>query len=890
MTLQAGTRLGPYEIVASIGAGGMGEVWRAKDTRLGREVAIKVLPPGFARDEQLRQRFEREAKAISQLSHPHICTLYDVGEETQRANDAGGEEESLRYLVMELLDGESLADRLKKGPLPLHDVLKYGREIASALDAAHRRGITHRDLKPGNVMLTRSGAKLLDFGLAKTASEGQAAIEGLTHLPTEARPLTQEGTILGTFQYMAPEQLEGLEADARTDIFALGAVLYEMATGHRAFQGGSKTSLIASIVSSQPEPISGVTPTAPPALDHVVRRCLEKDPDDRWQSAQDVASELLWISEAGSQAGVPVQILRHRKTRERSLWTLGLAMAVAVAGIVGWRIPHATEERSYSFEVPSRTDRYRGAMIAQVSPDGARIAFLARDHERKQRLWLRPLDSIEAQPVEGTEDIGSRIFFWSPDSSSIAFFREGQLLKVPTSGGPPQPIAQIESLYDGAWSKNGTLLVASDEAPLSRIDPGGKVKVITALDKSVHEFAHAHPVFLPDGKRFLFTGLTRDPERSDQSPRLYLGSLDSDEVRYLGEIGSRVEYVEPGHLLAVRDGTLLAYAFDPDRPSIASDPRTIMGDVFYFKPTGDAFFSSSRNGVLVAQGPFSSGQLEIVSREGIRRSTVGSRASIGHMRISPDGSTLAVALEDPKVGTYDVWLLGLDRETKRRFTFESNWENAPVWTPDGSRIFYSSDRAGYPDIYARAVDGSEDERIVGEASSQYPQDVSPDGRLLLYQTFDDPATRGDLYDLPLDGDGKRKVFLKTPFTEGSDARFSPDGRFVLYTSNETGQMQVYIRPFPGPGPARQISIDGGTRPRWSPDGRRIYYMNERQLMTAVFSPGGGTASEPARQFTFDSEIGEIEVLPSGDGFVVEALDENSTAPFRVYVNWTRLLQ
>jgi serine/threonine protein kinase/Tol biopolymer transport system component len=889
MTLQAGTRLGPYEIAASIGAGGMGEVWRARDTRLDREVAVKVLPPGFARDEQLLQRFEREAKAISQLSHPNICTLYDVGEETVRTKDAGGKEESLRYLVMELLEGDSLADRLKKGPLPLHDVLKYGRQVASALEAAHRRGITHRDLKPGNVMLTRSGAKLLDFGLAKNATEGRAPVDGLTHLPTEAKPLTEQGTILGTFQYMAPEQLEGLEADARTDIFALGAVLYEMATGHRAFQGGSKTSLIASIVSSQPEPISRVTATAPPALDHVVRRCLEKDPDDRWQSAQDVASELQWISEAGSQAGVPGQILRHRKTRERLLWISGLLVTAALAGILGWRVPRAAEAPSYSFEIPSRTERYQGASQAQVSPDGARVAFGAWDADhRKWRLWIRRLDSIEAHPIEGAEDAGA--FFWSPDSSSIAFYRHGQLLKVPVSGGPAQPIAQIKFLRDGAWSRSGTILVATGAAALTRIDPGGQPRIVTRLDPSVHEFVHFHPVFLPDGRRFLFTGNTRDPDKPEQSLRLYLGSLDSDEVRYLGEVGSRVEYVEPGYLLAVRDATLLAYPFDPDDPSVASDPRTIMSDIWYFKPNGFAHFSSSRNGVLVAQGPPSPGQLEIVSREGIRRGTVGSRALVDRFRISPDGSTLAAARQDPRVGTYDIWLLGLGRETQRRFTFESTWEGDPVWSPDGRRIFYSSDKAGPPDIYARAVDRSEDERIVAETGPQYPRDVSPDGRLLLYQTFDDPTTHGDLYVLPLDGSAKRKVFLKTPFSEGSEARFSPDGRFVLYTSDETGQQQVYVRPFPGPGPAREISIDGGRAPRWSPDGRHVYFVHDRKLMTEAFSPRGGTASEPVVQFTFDSEIGAIEVLPSGDGFVAEALHENSRAPLRVYVNWTRLLE
>jgi Tol biopolymer transport system component len=740
-------------------------------------------------------------------------------------------------------------------------------------------------------MLTKSGAKLLDFGLAKTAAEGRGHVEGLTHLPTEARPLTEKGTILGTFQYMAPEQLEGLEADARTDIFALGAVLYEMTTGRRAFQGGSKTSLIASIVSSQPEPISRVTPMAPPALDHVVRRCLEKDPDDRWQSAQDIASQLQWISEAGSQAGVPAPVLRHRRTRERSLWIAALAVSAALAGILGWRAPRATEAPSYSFEIPSRTDRYRAASGARVSPDGSRVAFEAGDADgRNHRIWIRPLDSIEAHPIEGTEGAGGA-FFWSPDSSSIAFFRGGQLLKVPASGGPGQPLARIEG-EEGAWSETGVILVTTTAGPLARIDPGGEARAIATHDEAAHEFALGWPEFLPGGKRFFFVGHARDSEGSGHIQRLYLGSLDSDEVRYLGEVGSRVAYVEPGHLLAVRDGTLLAYPFDPDDPSLAGDPQAIVSEVGYFKPVGSALFSVSRNGVLVTKGPStsSSGQLEIVSREGTGVRAVGSRAALTAMRISPDGSTLAVGLRDLLIGTTDIWLLGLDRETRRRFTFGDAMDHRPIWAPDGSRIFYASDRSSIPDIYARSVGGSDDETIVAEPGLQFPRDVSPDGRVLLYWTSERADESGDLYVLPLDGSGKPKVFLKTPFNEGADARFSPDGRFVLYTSDETGPLQIYVKPFPGPGPARQISIGGGRAPRWSPDGRRIHYIHQRQLMTVAFSPGDGTASEPVEQFAFDSEIGEMEVLPSGNGFLVGALDDDSAAPIRVYGNWTRLLR
>ncbi|HKI85450.1 MAG TPA: protein kinase, partial [Thermoanaerobaculia bacterium] len=462
MTIQPGTRLGPYEIAAPIGAGGMGEVWRARDTRLEREVAIKVLPPELAEDAQFLKRFEREAKTISQLSHPHVCALYDVGEEKTGASA------TVHYLVMELLEGESLAERIEKGRLPLDDVLKYGREIASALDAAHRRGITHRDLKPGNIMLTKSGAKLLDFGLAKSASEGQAPIDGLTNLKTEAKPLTQEGTILGTFQYMAPEQLEGLEADARTDIFALGAVLYEMATGHRAFEAQSKTSLIAAIVSSQPEPISKVVAMSPPSLDHVVRRCLEKDPDDRWQSAHDVASQLQWISEAGSQAGVATPITIRRKTRERLAWAAAaiLGITTIVVSLLWLRAPEV-QKRSFRLTIPSSTSSYQQAGQGIISPDGARVIFTAMSPERKWSLWLRDLDSFDARAIDGTKRGVNG--FWSPDGRSFAYWSGGNLMSIDLDGGSPQTIAPASWLQGGDWNKDGVIIFGVGESGILRV-------------------------------------------------------------------------------------------------------------------------------------------------------------------------------------------------------------------------------------------------------------------------------------------------------------------------------------------------------------------------------------------------------------------------------------
>lgn len=879
MTIQSGTRLGPYEVVGPIGAGGMGEVYRAKDTRLERSVAIKILPAEFAANTQLRLRFEREAKTISQLNHPHICTLFDVGHD-----------QDIHYLVMEYVEGESLADRVVKGPLPIEQVLRYGIEIADALDKAHRQGIVHRDLKPGNVMLTKSGAKLLDFGLAKLTLAESGGILGLTAMPTEQKPLTQEGTILGTFQYMAPEQLEGREADARTDLFAFGAVLYEMATGKHAFEGKSKASLIAAIVSGQPQSVSQLQPLTPPALEHVMKKCLEKDPEDRWQSAHDVAEELRWVSAAGSQAGLATPVLARRKTRERLTWSAALIATAIIALLGGWLIPRRVQMPSYSFTIPSSGGDYRNAWGGWVSPDGTKVVFRAQNADRKVQLWTRSLDGLDVKPIPGTE---WPVFFlaWSPDSKYFAVHKERKVMKIPAAGGPAEPIAEVPTAWYGDWNRDGDILLATGEAPLGRIAPGSRtVEPITTLDKSKHEIGHVNPEFLPDGRRFLFTAITRDPKRADHSHRLYAGSLDSKETRFLGEISSVVRYVEPGLLLAVRDGTLLAYPFDVKKLKITGDPFTVADDVFYFKPTGVALFSVSSDGVLVTQGVGAGQRLYWLTAEGKPSSPIGPAASYEDMRISPDGKSLAVGIADAKVGTADIWIQGLDRETTRRLTFEASWEGTPVWSPDGARLYYAADRTGWPDIYTRVIDSGEEELLLARHDLQFPLDVSPDGKFLLYQTFEEPGSSGDLFVMPLEGERKPRPFVKTPFAEGAEARFSPNGRWIAYVSSESGRPQVYVKPFPGPGRSRQISIDRGGGPRWSANGRRLFFLNQRQVMVVDFSPASGTAvGEPRLLFETASEIGTWEVAADGR-FLAAVETQEGTAPLRVVVNWPRLLK
>ncbi|HLN58315.1 MAG TPA: protein kinase, partial [Thermoanaerobaculia bacterium] len=561
MTLAAGSRLGPYEIQAAIGAGGMGEVYRARDTRLERTVAVKVLPEHLTSNEDLRQRFEREAKTISQLSHPHICALYDVGREGDRD-----------FLVMEYLEGETLAARLDKGALPSEQLLRYGIEIADALDKAHRQGIVHRDLKPGNVMLTKTGVKLLDFGLAKfQAGAREKAISEVSRLATQAQasqPLTERGTVLGTFQYMAPEQLEGGEADSRSDIFAFGAVLYEMATGRKAFSGKSQASLIGSILRDDPASVNEIAPMTPPALNRVIKTCLAKDPEDRFQTAHDAKLQLQWIAEGGSQAGLPAPVAARRKSRERLAWGVAAAAIVAAvlfgAGYVRRAPPKASPIR---FEIPTP----EGVTLIdapKISPDGKLLAFNASDSSGRSRIWVRPLSALTAQPLAGTE--GAARPFWSPDSRFLGFFADGKLKKIEVSGGPPQKICDYPTGADGSWSPAGIILFDGRAAdPIQRVSAeGGTPAVVVKADASRKETAVGWPEFLPDGRHFLY--MAQGQKTEDHTYRI--GSLDSTESRALASAQSLVTYAPPGHLLFVRESTLVAQPFDAKAMKTTGEP------------------------------------------------------------------------------------------------------------------------------------------------------------------------------------------------------------------------------------------------------------------------------------------------------------------------------
>src|SRR5262245_13846611 len=793
MTLSIGTRLGPYEVLAALGAGGMGEVYRARDTRLDRTVAVKVLPSAMSSSPEVRQRFEREAKTISQLSHPHICALYDVGRE--------GDTD---YLVMELLEGETLSDRLAKGALPLEQTLRYGVEIADALDKAHRQGIVHRDLKPGNVMLTKSGVKLLDFGLAKMIAPVESK-SGLTSLPTVAGSpnLTQEGTILGTFQYMAPEQLEGKEADARTDIFAFGALLYEMATGRKAFAGTSQASLITSIMSSEPPAVSSIQPLAPQAFDRVVKTCLAKDPEERWQSAGDVGKELRWIGE-GSAAGLaaPVVVSSRRRLRERIAWSVAAAAAAAAIwlAVTGSKRPAESRHAIRAFLPAPKGAEFvlsgPGGGSLTLSPDGKFLTFAATGADGVERLWLRPLEGAEARPIAGTE--GGQYPFWSPDSRFIGFFARSKLKKIAVSGGVAIDLCDASSDPRGAtWNRDGLILFESHwREGLSAVSAdGGVPKLVTQIDEARKETTHRWPFFLPDGRHYLYLAGSHVVEETSGENAIYVGELGTTDRRLLVHARSNAVYAN-GYLVYISERSLVARRFDAKTRKLEGEPATLTENIRYERGFFQGVFSASQAGQLAYQRGGAETFLRVrwYDRSGKPGDSLTEPGTYFDVRFSPDGKWAAVPVGDPS----DIWIYDLTKGMRTRLTFDPMSDSGPVWSPDGRTIYYSSDRKIHWQIYRRQTSGATQE----EALTSLPDpaevlDVSPDGRFLVYQQIARKnRTNVDLWILPLSGGGKATPFLDSPFFE-SDARFSPDGRWLAYSSNESGRDEVFVTAFPG---------------------------------------------------------------------------------------------
>jgi Tol biopolymer transport system component len=806
----------------------MGDVYRAKDTRLDRVVAVKVLSSHVSADPQQRQRFEREARAISSLNHPNICALFDVGEVALP--------EPCPFLVMELVEGESLADRLTTGPLPLDEALQRGIEIADALSSAHRRGIIHRDVKPGNVMLTKSGAKLLDFGLAKSGPAASVLRGGTAVTITTPPDLTAHGTILGTVQYMAPEQLEGLDVDARTDIFALGALLFESISGRKAFAARTQASLIGAILRDQPPALSMVIPVAPAALDRVITKCLAKDPDHRWQDASDLRDELKWIAEGGPHVGAPASAAVSRRPREWVAWAL---FASALAGVVALSIPYLQRTPPpsvirFTLSPPAGVAfAPRGAPVAPfpaVSPDGTRLVFVAqRDGEAAPSLWVQTFDSLNARPLPGTtvrtDTLSPALPFWSPDSSSVGFFADGKLKRIEVGGGSPQTICDAPQPGGASWGADGTIVFASKiDDGLRRVAANGGAPVqMTTPDAARGEISHANPSFLPDGRHFLYW--VQAPKSS-----IRVGSIDSAETKPLFESDSRAVFAS-GHVFFVRQSTLFAQPFDTGRLETSGAPMPISEDVRTFPLNGRSAFSVSTNGVLVYRsGTVTAGRaLAWYDRNGKQIAIVpGSIAMYSGMSLAPDDRHLLAQIDEGSES--DLWMIDLEQGTRSRITSDAKSEGSPVLSPDGRLVAFASDRNGVDDLFQKRADGSGDDQLLLKSTvRKYPTHWSH--RWISFTAFD---AKGDLDLWTLEPDREPRPYLQTEFSE-QGGQLSPDERWMLYTSDEAGPNAIYIRPFPNVngGKWRVSGASVGFAPRWRADGKEIFYADDSGRIMAV---------------------------------------------------------
>jgi len=896
-----GATLAQYRVTGKLGAGGMGEVWLATDTKLGREVALKVLPTDFAEDADRHARFEREAKVLASLNHPNIAHLYGL-ESAVAEGDETDDTTELHFLVMELVQGEGLDERISRGAVPVEEATTIGLGIAEALEAAHSQGIVHRDLKPANIKIRPDGTvKVLDFGLAK-AWETDATDSSLSMSPTVTKHATLEGVILGTAAYMSPEQAAGTPADHRADVWAFGVVMWEMLTGHKLFEGETLSHVLASVLKDEPD-LDALPDDTPSPIRELVSRSLRKKPRERLQAIGDARIALEEYRADPAAFEEPAAAVVVQQSQPVAIWRRLLpwaAVALLAAGLAASLMLRPSAPKNVlRATIPPPVDSLFNLAPASpgpvaVSPDGSRLAFTAQAEDGSVMLFVRRLDSPDAVVLSGTED--AQYPFWSPDSRWIAFFtgRDGTLKKIDTSGGPPVTLCNAPNGKGGSWGSEDVIVFSPNASdPIHRVSAaGGESTPITEID-GTHHNSHRHPRFLPDGRHFLFLGRGN----SDAQSSVIVSSIDGGEPRELLLLSTQAEYAA-GRLLFVRESTLMAQPFDVDRLELGSEAIPIAEEVMHIPGAAVAVFSASPSGVLAYQSgeAESSTTLEWRGRDGQPQGILGDQAPYEHAALSPDNNFAVAKIPDPGTGMADLWIYDIERDLRTRFTFDPADDTWPVWSPDGSRVYFSSSRDGNYGVYAKDVDGAgEVELIYAGDRDVFPNGISPDGKILvLLATGGD--TSADIWLLPVEQGAEPSVFRQTEFTEGV-GMVSPDGRWLSYNSDESGNFEVYVTTFPTPGRRWQISTDSGGYAYWRADGKEIIYTEmDGRLMAAAVSANGNTFTVGKVEPLFNIQppsAGGQSYHPAADGqrfLVVPSTVQRADTLLNLMVNWPEVLE
>jgi eukaryotic-like serine/threonine-protein kinase len=917
-----GQTISHYKILEKLGEGGMGVVYKARDMKLDRFVALKFLPPHLSASDVDRTRFIQEARAAAALNHPNVCSIIDIEDfdsspasthigssgltETPVGTPAAGP----MFIVMEFVNGQTL--REKRGSVNFKQAIDIGIQLADGLAAAHEKGIVHRDIKPENVMIRKDGiAQIMDFGLAK--------------LRGSVTRLTKEGSTVGTAAYMSPEQVQGQEIDHRSDLFSLGVLLYELFSGQLPFKGVHETALMYEIVNVDAPPMTSLKPEIDPSLDAIVLECLEKDPNERMQSAKQITVDLKRFKrESSKQRASRITAIRTaykdstlpvpgRFTSHRLPWIVAtlFLLGMVVLWISGMNRSPVKMQSFHSTILPLEKMTLAPQWGLALSHDGSMLAYVAADSSGVLHLLLRAMNSPTTKEIPGTEY--AYMPFWSPDDRFVAFYQSDKIRKVDVSGGPPTAICNAPFILGGSWNQDGVIVIASEGAGISRVSAaGGNLAPVTRLDSSLHEQSHTFPCFLPDGKHILYFARAGSGGTGQEDEALYVTSIDGKEKKRLMPATSNVSFAG-GCLLYLRDKTLMARPFDPDKLEIKGEAIPLVDPVAYAARLHEGLFTASNSAIVSFQS--SGGESQLVWYESTGRSfgTIGERANYGFASLSPDGKKIAFDVYDPQLSNRDIWLYDIARGIKTRFTFDPSSDEWPIWSPDGNRIIFRSDRRGHADLYQKETSGAATEEILFESGQQkYPTDWSSDGRFLAFVMIDSKMS-GDIWILPLDPkerDGSRNPFpfLQTEFFEGA-AHFSPDMRWIAYRSMESGRAELYLRPFlSADGTIAinqtrkwQISTNGifgqgNLVCRWSRDGKRLYYISSHnKLMVADLKERGPTIDVDAGRELFDvisdGFIGLVDVTADGKRFLImKGAWGTSNAPLTLVTNWDQELK